>query len=88
MSGLARAATTVSLAFVASRALGVLREVIIAQQFGTSPELDAYRAAFVIPDTIYLLIAGGALASPPTSPSRLPPRRMTSTFAARFPRFA
>src|SRR5439155_575685 len=63
MSGLARAATTVSLAFVASRALGVLREVIIAQQFGTSPELDAYRAAFVIPDTIYLLIAGGALAS-------------------------
>lgn len=62
-SGLARAATTVSLAFVASRALGVLREVIIAQQFGTSPELDAYRAAFVIPDTLYVLIAGGALAS-------------------------
>ena len=60
---MARAATTVSLAFVASRALGVLREVIIAQQFGTSPELDAYRAAFVIPDTLYLLIAGGALAS-------------------------
>ncbi len=63
MSAFVRAATIVSLAFVVSRALGLLREIIIAQQFGTSPELDAYRAAFVIPDTLYLLIAGGALAS-------------------------
>jgi len=60
---LARAATTVSLAFVASRVLGLLREVIISQQFGTSPELDAYLAAFRIPDILFQLIAGGALGS-------------------------
>jgi putative peptidoglycan lipid II flippase len=60
---LARAATTVSLAFVASRALGLLREVIIAQQFGTSPEYGAYLAAFRVPDTLFQVIAGGALGS-------------------------
>ena len=60
---LARAATTVSLAFVASRALGLLREVVIGGQFGTSPELDAYLAAFRIPDLLFQLIAGGALGS-------------------------
>jgi putative peptidoglycan lipid II flippase len=60
---LARAATTVSLAFVASRALGLLREVVIGQQFGTSPELDAYIAAFRVPDILFQLIAGGALGS-------------------------
>lgn len=60
---LARAATTVSLAFVASRALGFLREVVIGQQFGTSPEYDAYLSAFRIPDILFQLIAGGALAS-------------------------
>lgn len=63
MSALARAATLVSLAFIASRALGLLREVVIGQQFGTSAELDAYLAAFRIPDLLFQLIAGGALGS-------------------------
>src|SRR5262245_50247918 len=60
---LARAATLVSLAFIASRALGFLREIIIGQQFGTSAEYEAYLAAIRIPDLIYQLIAGGALGS-------------------------
>src|SRR5712692_5863596 len=60
---LARAASLVSLAFVVSRALGLLREVVIGQQFGTSPELDAYLAAFRVPDILFQLIAGGALGS-------------------------
>lgn len=51
------------LAFVASRILGLLREVLIGAQFGTSAELDAYIAAFRIPDLLYQLIAGGALGS-------------------------
>ncbi|MBI5876756.1 MAG: murein biosynthesis integral membrane protein MurJ [Chloroflexi bacterium] len=60
---LLRAATIVSAAFVASRALGLLREVVISAQFGTSAELDAYLAAFRIPDILFQLIAGGALGS-------------------------
>jgi putative peptidoglycan lipid II flippase len=50
-------------AFVLSRALGLAREVVISSQFGTSGELDAYLAAFRIPDIIFQLMAGGALAS-------------------------
>lgn len=60
---LARAATLVSAAFIASRALGLLRELLIGQQFGTSPQYDAYLAAFRIPDLLFQLIAGGALGS-------------------------
>ena len=62
-SQLARAATVVMVAFVLSRALGLGREIIIGNQFGTSRELDAYLAAFRIPDIIFQLIAGGALGS-------------------------
>jgi putative peptidoglycan lipid II flippase len=60
---LARAATVVMAAFVLSRVLGLGREVFIGSQFGTSRELDAYLAAFRIPDLIFQLIAGGALGS-------------------------
>jgi putative peptidoglycan lipid II flippase len=60
---LARAATIVMVAFVLSRVLGLAREMIIGNQFGTSRELDTYLAAFRIPDLIFQLIAGGALGS-------------------------
>src|SRR5215831_4931299 len=49
--------------YLLSRVLGLGREVIISSQFGTPPELDAYRAAFGILDLVYLVIAGGALGS-------------------------
>jgi putative peptidoglycan lipid II flippase len=49
--------------YLLSRVLGLAREVVISSQFGTSPALDAYRAAFTIPDLIYLVAAGGALGS-------------------------
>jgi putative peptidoglycan lipid II flippase len=49
--------------YIASRVAGLLREVLIGAQFGTSAELDAYIAAFRIPDLLYQLIAGGALGS-------------------------
>jgi putative peptidoglycan lipid II flippase len=58
-----RAAGVVMAAFVASRALGLVRDMIIARQFGTSQELGAYLAAFRVPDLIFYLIAGGALGS-------------------------
>ena len=49
--------------FVLSRVTGLLREVIIGNQFGTSAELDAYLAAFRVPDILFQLVAGGALGS-------------------------
>jgi putative peptidoglycan lipid II flippase len=49
--------------FLVSRLLGLLRDVVIGAQFGTSGNYDAYVAAFRIPDIIYTLIAGGILVS-------------------------
>jgi len=60
---LARAATVVMLFFIASRALGVLRDVVISHQFGTARVLDAYFAAFTVPDFVFNVLAGGALGS-------------------------
>jgi putative peptidoglycan lipid II flippase len=60
---IARAATIVMLFFVASRVLGLLRDVVISYQFGTSRMLDAYFAAFNVPDFIFNIVAGGALGS-------------------------
>ncbi len=60
---MARAAALVMFFFVLSRALGLVREVVIGAQFGTSAELDSYLAAFRVPDLLFQLMAGGALAS-------------------------
>ncbi len=61
--GMAGAALSVMLLFVASRLSGLLREIVIGAQFGTSAELDAYLAAFRLPDLLFQLVAGGALGS-------------------------
>lgn len=59
-----RAAGIVSAAFVASRLLGLVRDVVIGYYFGaTSLEVNAYRIATRIPETIFFIIAGGALGS-------------------------
>lgn len=50
-------------AFILSRVLGVVREAVIASQFGTTPQASAYQTAFGIPDTLFLLIIGGAAGS-------------------------
>ncbi|CAN5649879.1 murein biosynthesis integral membrane protein MurJ [soil metagenome] len=61
---LARAGLVVMGAFLASRVLGGLRVVVLGNQFGDAPaELDAYFAAFRIPDLIFQLVAAGAVAS-------------------------
>lgn len=59
----ARAASLVMALFVASRVMGLVREMVIARQFGTSADLDAYLAAFRLPDLFFALMAGGALGS-------------------------
>lgn len=60
---IARAATLVMVLFAASRALGLLREVVVGATFGTSTAYDAYLAAERIPRMLFTLIAGGALGS-------------------------
>lgn len=49
--------------FVASRVLGWLRLSVIGAKFGASSELDAFWAAFLIPDLIFNLLVAGALSS-------------------------
>jgi putative peptidoglycan lipid II flippase len=60
---LARASLVVTAAFLASRILGWVRLIVIGNVFGARADLDAYFAAFRIPDLIYQLAAAGALAS-------------------------
>ncbi|HEV2129177.1 MAG TPA: murein biosynthesis integral membrane protein MurJ [Thermomicrobiales bacterium] len=57
---LARSAIIVSLAFVLSRVLGLVREVVLANQFGTTSEMDAYVSAFRIPDLLFLVVIAGS----------------------------
>ncbi len=49
------------LALVTSRILGVVRQVVFNALFGVRPEANAYYAAIRLPDTLFNLIAGGAL---------------------------
>ncbi len=60
---LAGAAAVVMIFFVLSRVAGLTREIVIGALFGTSSELDAYLAAFRVPDILFQLVAGGALGS-------------------------
>ncbi len=57
------AAALVALSSLASRLLGVIRDRILAGQFGASTTLDIYYAAFRIPDLIFNLIVLGALSA-------------------------
>ena len=49
--------------FVASKAIGIVRQSLIARTFGVSASLDAYYAAFKLPELILTLVAGGAVAT-------------------------
>jgi len=43
--------------------MGLARNMIIARQFGIGADLDAYYAAFKLPDLLFTVVAGGALAT-------------------------
>lgn len=58
---IAEAALLLMLAFVTSRALGVVRQVLFNMLFGTGPAANAYYAAAYLPETLFELVAGGAL---------------------------
>jgi putative peptidoglycan lipid II flippase len=56
-------ALIVGAGFFVSKITGILDDLILARTIGPGPELDAYYAAFGLPDLLFTLIAGGALAS-------------------------
>ncbi len=58
-----RATIILTIAFVASRVLGLVRTSMFAFVFGTSVTSDAYVQAFLVPDLIFNIVAGGALSS-------------------------
>ncbi len=60
---LLRSTLIVMSGYLISKVVALVREPLIARAFGTSEQLDAYYAAFNIPDLLFTLIAGGALAS-------------------------
>jgi len=62
-SSIASAALIISIAGILSRLLGLLRDRILASQFGAGDTLDIYYAAFRIPDLIYNLLILGALSA-------------------------
>lgn len=62
-SSVASAAFVIAVAGIASRLLGLLRDRILASQFGAGDALDVYYAAFRVPDLIYNLLILGALSA-------------------------
>ena len=62
-SGVIGAVLLIGLSFLGSRLLGVARTAVIADQYGTSVELDAFWVAMRLPDLVFQLLAGATLAS-------------------------
>ncbi len=60
---IARAAGTVMIAILLGQLAGLVRGILVARTFGASPELDAFFAANRVSETLFLLVAGGALGS-------------------------
>ncbi len=61
MRRLAQAALVVLTGFLASRLLGVVRNIVIAAHFGTGTDYSAYVAAMAVPDTVFQVLVGGAV---------------------------
>ncbi len=59
----ASAALVITLAGIASRLLGLLRDRFLASSFGAGDTMDIYYAAFRIPDLVYNLLILGALSA-------------------------
>lgn len=59
----ARSAVLVAFFFALDKGLGLVRDVVVSRTFGASPELDAYYAAFELPDGLFTVVAGSALAT-------------------------
>lgn len=61
--GVVKAAAMLAVGNVASRVLGLVREIVKSNLFGTSPLLAAYTVAALVPMTLFNLITGGEMVS-------------------------
>lgn len=59
----AEASFILMVSFFTSAMLGAVRQILFNAQFGVGMAANAYYAAFRLPDTLFSLIAGGALSS-------------------------
>lgn len=60
---IAEASFLLMASFFCSALLGAVRQILFNAQFGAGTEASAYYAAFRLPDTLFSLVAGGALSS-------------------------
>jgi len=58
---IARSALLVACLFAADKFLGIVREAAVGRAFGTSAVLDAYFAAFEVPEGLNTIVTGAAL---------------------------
>ena len=59
----ARAAVVVAVATLLARLTGFLRTLVFSNTVGTSPVGDAYQTVNTLPNVVYEVAAGGALAA-------------------------
>ena len=62
MSRLTKTSLLLAFFFALDKIAAIFRQIIIARQFGLSAELDAFNVANNLPDMLFALISGGALA--------------------------
>jgi len=62
LSRLSKISLLLAVLFGIDKILGVARQMIISRQFGLSAELDVFNASNNLPDMLFMLISGGALA--------------------------
>lgn len=55
------AASIWAASILGARVIGLVREAVLGRTLGAGPETDAYWAAFLVPDFLNYLLAGGAL---------------------------
>ncbi len=53
----------VGVSFALAAGAGLMRNAVIGRLFGIGADLDAYYAAFKLPDLLFTIVAGGALAT-------------------------
>ncbi len=62
ISRLTKVSLLLAVLFSLDKLLGVARQMLVSRQFGLSAELDVFNAANNLPDMLFMLISGGALA--------------------------
>ncbi|HNY95228.1 MAG TPA: lipid II flippase MurJ, partial [Flexilinea sp.] len=62
LSSLSRTSLMIVIFFGIDKVIAIIRQLIIARQFGLSAELDVFNIANNLPDMLFILISGGAMA--------------------------